>query len=274
MNVPQRLSSCDHVGGELLNEIGIVEGAISNLANTMRMYVEANLRYGELFKVDPEEAIDNVDRAFEMKLEGFHTLYDVSKKIFPYFDHGDTTLLITVRNAIHHRNHPLFRSLNRRLHLEDGIERWLGASFLLASHPTSHGGKILMSHCVMLDDLDARIDPLLASPHLDKSIKGNRAMRRLEVVNSQLSLSTVRERASRDRYPNDQVYLDLMPIFVSAVCKVFKAMKAAGIGFKGYDAKTYATPFTEELAVDLSKLEFNRLWLRGYGPLDLSPVPV
>lgn len=255
-----------------MNEKDIIEGAISNFANTMRIYGEANLRFGGLFKVDPEEAIDNIDRAFEMKLEGFHTLYDVSKKIFPYFDHGDTALLIAVRNAIHHRNHPLFRSLNRRLHLEGGAER-IGASFLLASHPTSHGGRILMPHYIRLDDLDARIDPLLASPYLDKSTKGDKSIRRLEVVNNQLSLATIRERASRDRYPNDQTYLDLMPIFVSAVCKVFKAMKAAGIGFKGFDAETYATPFTSEIAVDLSHLEFKRLWLRGYGPLDLIPVP-
>lgn len=252
----------------------MIEAAISNLANSMRIYVEAAYRYNPLFKVDPEEAIDNIDRAFEMKLEGFHTLYDLSKGIFPYFDHGDTAVLIAVRNAIHHRNHPLFYSLNRRLHLEHGIERWLGASFLLARHPTNHGSQILMSHYVMLDDLDARIDPLRESPYLDKSTKRDRAMRRLEIVNSQLSLPSIRERATRDRYPKDQVYLDLMPVFVSAVCKVFKAMKAAGIGFKGFDAETYAKPFTEEIAVDLRNLEFKRLWFRGYGPLDLIPIPV
>jgi hypothetical protein len=257
-----------------LTEKKIIEGAISNLANTMRLYVEANLRFGELLKVDPEEAIDNVDRAFEMKLEAFHTLYDVSKKIFPYFDHGDTTLLITIRNAIHHRNHPLFRSLNRRLHLEGGVERWLGASFLLSSHPTRHGGNLSMSHYVRLDDLDARIDASVASPHLDKLTKGDNAIRRLEIINDHLGLAKIRARATQDRYPNDQVYLNLMPIFVSSVCKVFQAMKAAGIGFNGFDAETYATPFTTELEVELSELEFERLWFRGYGCLDLIPVPL
>ena len=56
-----------------------IEGAISTLANTMRLYVESHMRFGELFKVDREEAINNLDRAFEAKLEAFHTLYDVSK---------------------------------------------------------------------------------------------------------------------------------------------------------------------------------------------------
>lgn len=236
------------------------------------MYVEAHIRFGNLFKVDPEEAIDNIDRAFEMKLESFHSLYDVSKTLFPYFDHGDTTTLIAVRNAIHHRGHPLFRSLNRRLHLEGGMERWLGASFLLANHPTLYGSPIRMSHHVRLDDLDARLDPSLGSPYLDTFLRGDRATRRLEVVNVQLGLSTIRERGLRDGYPKDQTYLDLMPIFVSAICKVFKTMKAAGVGFKGFDAETYMIPFTSELEVDLSSPAFKPVRLGGWGTLDLIPV--
>ncbi len=61
--------------------------------------------FGRLFKVDREEAIDNLDRAFEAKLEAFHSLYDVSKAIFPYFEHGESAALIALRNAIHHRDH-------------------------------------------------------------------------------------------------------------------------------------------------------------------------
>ncbi|WP_237354921.1 hypothetical protein [Rhizobium phaseoli] len=109
-----------------------------------------------------------------MKLHAIHTLYDVSKEIFPYLDHADASLLIAVRNAIHHRNHPLFRTLNHRLHIQDGLQRWAGASFLLASHPTTHGGKIMMSHYVRLDELDSRLNPSAASPHLDNFINGNR----------------------------------------------------------------------------------------------------
>lgn len=252
----------------------VIEDAISKLANAMRIYGEAQGRFSALFKVDPEEAIDNVDSAFEMKLERFHTLYDVSKHAFPYLEHGDTSLLITVRNAIHHRDHPLFHSLNRRLHLQDGVRDSLGASFLLGKHPATHGGQILMSHFIRLDDIDARIDPDIGSPHVDQLVTGNRARRRLETINSQLNLSKIRDRAVRDRYPTDQVYLDLMPIYVSALCKVFKALRELGVGFNGFDANAYLPPFTSELAVDLNSVEFSRLWLRGFGPIDLVPIPV
>ncbi|NWJ26067.1 hypothetical protein BJG94_08175 [Rhizobium sp. Td3] len=240
----------------------------------MRICVEANLRFREIFKVDAEEAINNVDRAFEMKLEGFHTLYDVSKNIFQYFDHADTTLMIVVRNAIHHRNHPLFRSLNQRLHIEKDIERSLGASFLLSDHKMATGGGISMSHYVRLDDIEARLDPSMKSPYLDQSVNSAKAAQRLKLINAQLNLSTIRKRTLQDRYSSDRVYLDLMPIFVSATIRVFSAMKAKGLRFKGFDAETYAVPFTSELAVDLSHLNFNRLWLRGFGPVDLVLIPL
>jgi len=260
--------------GGILSDHRVIEGAVRNLANAMRIFGEQHMDFAATFKVDREEAIDNVDRTFEMKLEAFHTLYDVSRDIFPYFDHADTSLLIAVRNGIHHRNHPLFCTLNHRLHIEDGVERWAGASFLLARHPTTHGGEIQMSHHVRLDDLDARLNPLVASQYLDSFLSGSKAEKRFELISAGLSLQTIRDRASQERYPADQVYLDLMPIFVSAVCKVFKAVKTAGIGFKGFDASTYAEPFTSELAADLNRLSFKRLWLRGYGPLDLIPFPV
>lgn len=73
-----------------------IEAAISTLANSMRLYGEAQMRFVDLLGVDREEAINNVDRTFEAKLEAFHTLFDVSKAIFPYFDHGDTAILIAV----------------------------------------------------------------------------------------------------------------------------------------------------------------------------------
>jgi hypothetical protein len=261
-----RLHDGHHIGTRRLNSNQIIERAIGSLANTMRMYVETQMRFGELFKVDPEEAIDNLDRTFEMKLEAFHTLYDVSKGMFPYFGHGDTTVLIAVRNAIHHRDHPLFHSLNRRLYLDTGLDRWRGASFLLASHPTLHGTPIQMFHYVRLDDLDARLDPSRASPYLDSIVSGDKAVRRMKVIDMQLKLPAIRDHGLRERYPKDQIYLDLMPIFVSAVCKVFKAMKTAGIAFKGFDAETYAVPFTSEIDVDLGSPSLKRLRVGGFGP--------
>jgi len=55
------------------------EQAIKKLANTMRIYVETHFDFQRLKSIDQEEAVDNLDRAFEAKLEAFHSLYDVSR---------------------------------------------------------------------------------------------------------------------------------------------------------------------------------------------------
>lgn len=241
-----------------------VEGAISRLANTMRIYVEENMRFARLYDVDREEAINNMDLAFEEKLEAFHTLYDVSKALFPYFDYGDTTLLIAVRNAVHHRSHPLFRSLLSQLFLEDDSSRERIASFLIATYPMGPGPRIIAGHYIRLDDLDARLNPSLNSPYLDATLKHDRAEQRFRLLEHQLSLETIRREGAKGRYPRSNVYLDLVPVFTSAVCRVFKAMKTMGIRFKGFDAEVYMEPFTTEIEVHLNTPTFQTLLFSGH----------
>lgn len=71
------------------------------------------MRFGSLFDIDREEAVNNLDRGFEAKLNAFHSLYDVSKSLFPYADFGDTALLIAVRNALHHHDAPYSTACSR-----------------------------------------------------------------------------------------------------------------------------------------------------------------
>lgn len=69
------------------------------------------MRYRSLVENDKEVAIHNLDRSFEAVLEGFHGLYDVAKRLLDYHAFFDTSLLISLRDALHHRDHPLFHSL-------------------------------------------------------------------------------------------------------------------------------------------------------------------
>ncbi|WP_298410210.1 hypothetical protein [Janthinobacterium sp.] len=63
-------------------------------------------------------------------------IYDVTKasKTFDYSGHGDTSLLIVMRNALHrHHDHDLLKSWNARIGLNNGMKRLSGAEFLLGS---------------------------------------------------------------------------------------------------------------------------------------------
>ena len=218
----------------------------------MRIYVENHLDFQRQVRVDKEEAVDNLDRAFESKLEAFHSLYDVSKAHLDYFAHADTASLILIRNALHHRDHLLFRSWNQEMALGEGFRKYLGAEFLLVDYPTLRSPS-KMRYFYKLEDFYHRIDETMASPYLEKMMGPANRRKLLKQINSELFFSEIRRRAELERYPLKQVYVNAIPIFISATCRAFSALKEAGVEFQGGDTKTYENPFVNELEVDFSR---------------------
>jgi hypothetical protein len=235
--------------------VEIKQLAIDKLANTMRIYVETKIDFERLKNIDLEEAINNLDRAFEAKLEAFHSLYDVTKTDFEYFDYADSATLIMLRNAIHHRDHFLFKSWNYEMLLNDGLKKNHGAEFLLASHNVMDDIP-KMKYYYKLDDFYARIDSNLDSPYLEtKMSKSNREKLVFQLKN-ELHFDMVSNYAKSNRYPTSQIYINVIPIFISAVSKVFKALKSKGTEFKGFDSKVYEEPFVNELEVNMKNFSY------------------
>lgn len=237
----------------------IIQRSVSRLANTMRIYAEGHLRYKGLVAIDREEAIENLDRAWEAILEAFHTLYDVSKDEFDYFAAPDTSLLIALRNALHHRDHSLFSSLLPELWLCESSELREGAAYLLASHNYLRGLKSSMHHFIKLEDIYSRLDPSKKSPELARIGRARELQQRFNLIAQGLRLGIVLAEAKIERYPGHQVYIDIIPILISGVRRTFRNLKELGIEFKGYDAKTYEKYFVEDLDIDLTSFEFKIL---------------
>lgn len=236
----------------------IIARAIDTLANAMRIYAEANARFDELKKVDLQEAIDNLDRAFEAKLEAFHSLYDVDKKDFDYFENADTAVILLLRNAIHHRDHELFSSWNSTMAQEGGPLRFSGAEFLIASHHVAGGGRV-GNQLYKVQDFLLRVDSGLGSPALVRNMSEKNRKKILDQLTMDLKFSEVLAKASAERYPTTQIYLNIIPIFMSAVCRTFKKLKARGKNFAGFDARTYENHFSDELEVELSVLSYHKI---------------
>lgn len=236
----------------------IQEQALSKLANAMRIYGEAHMNFDRLKLIDAEEAIDNLDRAMEAKLEAFHSLYDVTKEQFDYFNHADTAILILLRNAIHHRNHLLFKTWNQEIGLNDGHKKYLGAEFLLASHNVLTNGH-KMKHLYKLEDFYLRVDSSLASKYIEVRMNPKNRKKLLNQLENDLSFGELKKYAKNERYPLKQVYINIIPIYISATVRVFKALKDNGIKFLGFDANAYKESFTNELEVDLSSFDFSTI---------------
>lgn len=223
--------------------------AWEGLSNSMRLYVESKLRSKEIFALDREEAVKNQDLAVEAKLEKFHTLYDVTKHLpgFNYFEHGDTSLLIALRNAIHHHeDHQLFQSWNARIYLNDGLKRLAGAEFLLGS-TTPTEDVITVRFYYLLSDFYTRLSAL------------KNADKQRYLWENELQFSTIEKEGEEGRYPKDQVYVDVMPAFMSAVRRVRGWLDSTGFTPAGSDSETYFKCFGE--IAPARRLSFNRIRL-------------
>ncbi|WP_349741858.1 hypothetical protein [Roseateles cavernae] len=227
-----------------------VQRAWERLSNAMRLYSEAAMRFSSLVQVDREEAINNLDLAFEAKLETFHTLYDVSKGLpgFKYFDHGDTSLLIVLRNAIHHWDHDLFESMNARLGLEGALPKLAGAEFLMASYANVDDAWSSERY-VLLDDFYTR----LANPNVKN------ATHLQALWESELRFAEISAYAKARRYPVSQVYINLMPIFISAMHRVCKWLETSAMKPKGFDGNVYSEHFLGPMGVDLGRVAYKTL---------------
>lgn len=236
----------------------ITERAIDKLANGMRIYAEAHANFETLRRVDLEEAIDDLDRSFEAELEAFHSLYDVDKAAFDYFEHADTALILLLRNAIHHKDHELFSSWNATMAQDGGPLRFAGAAFLLVSHSVV-GDAHVANQLYKAEDFLLRLDPSLGSPALEAKMKPRNRDKLLQQLKSDLGFDQIFAKAGAEHYPSKQVYLNVIPIFVSAICRVFKSLRERGASFNGFDARIYASHFTDALRVDLSALRYKTI---------------
>ena len=179
----------------------------------------------------------NIDMAMEAKLEKFHALYDLTKddKTFDYFGYGDTSLLIVMRNAIHHHNdHNLFESWNARIFLNVGLARLSGAEFLLGS-TTPEDDATTGRLYYRLDDFYKR----LTHPNVRNSTQ-LRAM-----WDAELEFAAIARAGEDGGYPAEQVYVDVMPAFIGAVRRVRNWLAAKGFSPTGYDGQTYFRFFGE-----------------------------
>lgn len=238
----------------------VIKLALDKLSNSMRMYSEVYAGFDRLKLIDREEAINNLDRAFEAKLEAFHSLYDVSKSEFEYFSNVDTSLLILLRNAIHHRDHTLFYSWDYEMFHNNGLEKNSGAAFLMASHIVNDGACV-SRYFYKLDDIFDRIDDARGSPYLENKMSAKNRKKLLKQLNEELYFNSVTAQAMSERYPSKQVYINVVPIFISAMSKVFCCFKDKGVDFCRFDSDVYVKHLTKIMDIDFKDIDFKQIRL-------------
>ena len=235
----------------------VVQDAAERLSNALRIYFEVRIQSAAISREDIGEAVDNVDRAFDSILAGMHSLYDAmgSKKILGnWWEHGDTAACLLIRNARHHNATPYFSSWNKSM-LKDGrIATMSGAAFLLVGYAALDSSSHVAEYYVPFFDFQDRL-----SQDKKSHIKDPGALVRL--FDAALAFQVIRAKALKERYPNNQVFVNMMPVVVQASTRVFSWLKTSGIEPSGFDSRVYASHFADSKYFDMASPTFRMLRL-------------
>ncbi|AQH05477.1 hypothetical protein A9R05_41480 (plasmid) [Burkholderia sp. KK1] len=112
-----------------------------------------------------------------------------------------------------------------------------------------------MMHLIKLEDIYMRLDPRRKSDYLNQMGKAN-ALGKFINLETGLAFGKVWEKARKGRYPSEQIFIDMLPIFNCAVSRVFTALDAAKIPFQGFDANAYKSTFIHELRTDVQNFDY------------------
>lgn len=139
--------------GSIAIDGGIHRAQLNRLASAMRRYAEECVRFQSIRENDVEEAVDNLDRAIDEKLEAFHALIDglgPAKSCLKKF--SDVFLVLEWRNRRHHKPSPSgLMGWNYEVHYESLLQKKVGAAFLLVNFEEVRVGKYFISLKDILD---------------------------------------------------------------------------------------------------------------------------
>lgn len=231
-------------------QIQTVTAAAERLCNSLRQHAEAYLRRDQLWNVDKDEYIDNVDTAMTTRLNCIHSLIDALNTAGitcdPY-DYADTLACLLIRNARHHNHNVLYDSFLKRMYKSEAIKFCHGIIYIHADYAKSDPtGSNWMDYFVCAKDF---IDNIENQPGRFMS----KRQEKLQLLENGIALGEIREEAIKNGVPLDRTYINLEPILMNSVTRLFRLMNSNGIPFEGYDSKIYSEHFIPNEIANLNE---------------------
>jgi len=218
---------------------------INELSTEMRIYNEQRLKK-YLIEVDKEEYITNLINSQKSMLEKYHALYDQLKPYtnkFNYFDYGECILIVEIRNIVHHSLYPL-RNWLESMMLHDRFRKYNGAEFLLANY---EGYDVIQRPLV---EIYFNYEDIV----IYNSQKANQSKNNLSKYAKDLSFNIIKEYADSERYPYKQIYINIMPIILNSLKKVYSFISSEFNIIPddlNYDGNVYFSMITSEDDLDI-----------------------
>lgn len=228
----------------------MISDRFEDFSQSLRILIEQKMRFQQLFLIDKDEAVGNLELAMKGVLDSFHSFYDAVRQIdtidFDFYSHPLCCAVLAIRNAKHHNKANGIRSAHK---IAQGNGR---QDFLVVDFPAGQGeiGGSFIDHYVSWGDFDM----FLSLPPTESRLREGTK----DLVKSRIHASLFEEFAESNNVPIRSVFVNIVPIVIGAGSE-FMPQLSNYIEPVTTEAKHFAWHFMNIEQADFQNPEFTEL---------------
>lgn len=195
----------------------MISDRFEDFAQSLRIFIEQKYRYRELFLIDADEAVGNVELACKSMLDTFASLYDASRAEdqvnFDFYANPLCCAVLAYRNAKHHNKANGIRSAHKHARQNERQD------YLCVDFPAGEGeeGGSFIDHYASWSDYSALLD----MPSQQSRLRaGSR-----ELIRNRIHASMFEAFAAQNNAPLSTVYINMIPIIIGAGSEFIGALR-------------------------------------------------
>lgn len=191
----------------------MISESFEDLAQALRIFLEAYLKMDRLLAIDRAEAVGNMEGAFKDVLNSFHSLYDSLQKeptiTIDWYAIAPLALVLAIRNAKHHNLVNKIRNIFN-YHVSTHDDPSDESEYLLVDFPAppeEEGGDCFDFYISWSD-----VDDLLMLPRQRSRLRdGTRAL-----VRDYLHADKFERIAGKEGVPRERLFINSVPLVLNA----------------------------------------------------------
>lgn len=228
----------------------MISDRFEDFAQSLRVFIEQKYRYKDLFLIDADEAVGNIELAFKGILDTFASLYDAARADgqvnFDFYANPLCCAVLAHRNAKHHNKANGIRSAHKHAQ-QNGRQ-----DYLLVDFPAGEGeeGGAFIDHYVSWSDFCLLLD----MPSRDSRLRaGSR-----ELIRNRIHADEFEGFAAQNDAPASTVFINMIPIIIGAGSEFIGALRPH-IHARTTEAESFVFNFENVAQADFSKPEYCEL---------------
>jgi hypothetical protein len=195
--------------------------AFEDLAQALRVFLEAHLRGQGLLNVDRAEAVGNMESGFASVLNAFHSLYDSIEKELPnhpvdWYKSPELLVVLAIRNAKHHNKAHKIRNIYN-YHVQVCARPQERRKYVLVDFPAGEDGGDTFEFYVSWADLQT----FLSLPKKENRLRPEAKA----VVESYLHADRFPGYAKKYHVDLASVFVNVVPVIVNAAATIVPTIK-------------------------------------------------